>query len=362
MLELELTHAIDALTLRLSLRAGTGITALFGRSGCGKTTALNLIAGLLTPRSGRIVLNSRVLFDSTAHIHVPAHQRRIGYVFQDARLFAHLSVQQNLRYGQLFNRHAPSHILFDDVVALLDLAGLLRRRPHHLSGGEAQRVAIGRALLAQPELLLMDEPLSALDAHRRGEILYYIERLRDEIRLPIIYVSHAIEEVVRLADQMVLLSDGEIAASGPVREVMSRIELRRMVGRYEGGAVIEATVRTQDLASGLAHLAFDGGVLRVPDVDALVGASVRVRIRARDVSIALSAPAGISMLNCLPGRITEISDESGSSVDVRIEVGQTAVIARVTRYSVAQLDLHVGQSVFALIKAVSLDRHSTGFA
>jgi molybdate transport system ATP-binding protein len=223
-------------------------------------------------------------------------------------------------------------------------------------------VAIGRALLASPRVLLMDEPLASLDAGRRGEILYYIERMRDEVKIPLVYVSHSIEEVVRLADTLVLVSDGTVAAAGPLREIMGRIELRRMIGRYEGGAVIQARVLAQDLGTGLARLGFSGGEFLAPDVDALVGEPVRIRVRARDVSIALERPAGISILNCLKARIVEIGNEAGASVDVRLELEGTILIARITRQSATALRLAPGQDAWALVKAISLDRHSVGFS
>ena len=360
--EIDVERGLGAFRLNAAFSCDAAITALFGRSGCGKSTVLNLVAGLLKPGRGRIAIGERVLFDSAAGIDLPAERRRVGYVFQDGLLLPHLSVRQNLLYGRFFTPPDERWAELDKIVALLDLAPLLERRPHRLSGGEKQRVAIGRALLASPRLLLMDEPLASLDAGRRGEILYYIERLRDEVGLPILYVSHEIEEVVRLADQMVLLSDGAVAASGPVHELMGRIELRRMIGRYEGGAVIEAKVKLQDLDSGLATLAFAGGEMVVPDVDALVGELLRVRVRARDVSIALERPRDISVLNCFSGRIVEVGTEPGSSVDVRIDVHGTIILARITRHSASRLRLAPGIEVWALVKAVSLDRHSVGYA
>jgi molybdate transport system ATP-binding protein len=268
-------------------------------------------------------------------------------------------VRQNLLFGRRFSRvnGAP-----DAVIELLGLAPLLERRPRDLSGGEKQRVAIGRALLAGPRVLLMDEPLASLDAPRKSEILYYVERLRDELNLPILYVSHSIEEVVRLADIVVLLSEGRVLDAGPVGEMTNRLELRAYLGRFEGGAVVEAAVAEQDLASGLARLDFAGGTLYAPDVDALVGERVRVRIRARDVSLATVRPEAISMLNVIQGTITAIGEPAGASVDVRIDVGGTGLIARITRKSVAELRLEPGRPVFALIKAVAIDRHSVGYA
>jgi molybdate transport system ATP-binding protein len=361
-IEIDLERRLGDFSLRTAFACDAALTALFGRSGCGKSSVLNLVAGLLRPERGRIAIGERVLFDSAAGVDVPAEKRRVGYVFQEGLLLPHLSVRQNLLYGRFFTPPAERWAELDKIVALLDLAPLLERRPHRLSGGEKQRVAIGRALLASPRLLLMDEPLASLDAGRRGEILYYIERLRDEVGLPILYVSHEIEEVVRLADQLVLLSDGAVAASGPVHELMGRLELRRLIGRYEGGAVIEARVAAQDLESGLARLAFAGGDMMVPDVDALVGETLRVRVRARDVSIALARPTGLSIRNILAGTVAEVGAEEGPSLDVRLDLGGTPLIARITRKSAAELGLRPGLPVFALIKSVSIDRRSVGYA
>jgi len=341
-----------------------GVTALFGRSGAGKSTVLGLIAGLVRPAEGRIVVDGRVLYDSKAAIDVPAHRRRVGYVFQDSRLLPHLTVRQNLLYGRFFSRprNGYSRLSLESIVELLGVGHLLERRPGSLSGGERQRVAIGRALLSQPALLLLDEPLASLDAPRKAEILYYIERLRDEVKIPIVYVSHSIEEVVRLADTVVLLSEGRVVESGPLAQMASRMELRGYLGRFEGGAVIEAHVAEQDLASGLARLDFAGGSLYAPDVDALVGERVRVRIRARDVSLATERPHAISMLNVIPGTVAEVGDAVGASVDVRVDSAGTSLLARITRKSVADLGLAPGRPVFALVKAVAIDRHSVGYA
>lgn len=351
------TFALDA-----RFESEAGVTVLFGRSGSGKTTLLNALAGLVRPDRGRIVVGDTVFFDSAAGVFLPAARRRLGYVFQDGLLLPHLSVRNNLAYGRWFTPEADRYVDFGRVVALLDLETLLDRRPHRLSGGEKQRIAIGRALLASPRVLLMDEPLASLDAARKGEILHYIERLRDEVRIPIVYVSHAIEEVTRLADTLVLVSDGKVTGVGTVPALAARLDLRTQLGRFEGGAVIDTRVVAQDLATGLARLAFEGGELLTTDLDALVGEPVRVRIRARDVAIALERPRNISVLNCLPGTIAEIGADAGSSADVRILVGATSIIARVTRHSIQALALAPGVHVHALVKAVSLDRHSVGHA
>ena len=283
MLTVEVEKSLGGFRIEARFEAdSSGITVLFGRSGCGKTSIVNMIAGLSRPDRGRIAIDGRPLFDGSAGVDLAPERRRVGYVFQDARLFPHLSVRANLTYGRRFAPHGAGFIAFDQAVGLLGLEGLLGRRPARLSGGERQRVAIGRALLAAPRLLLMDEPLGALDAARRAEILPYIERLRDRLGLPIVYVSHATEEVVRLADTLVLMSDGQVAAAGPVEEIMSRLDLRPLTGRYEAGSVVEATVAAHDPQFGLTSLDFGGG--RAP------GSASRRAARARR-SGSGSAPA-----------------------------------------------------------------------
>ena len=333
-----------------------GVTALFGRSGAGKTMLVNMIAGLDRPDQGRIVIDDQVLFDSETGIDVPTEKRRLGYVFQEDRLFPHMSVRRNLVYGMPREGGA---VTFDQVADLLDLAGLLDRRPRTLSGGEKQRVSIGRALLANPRLLLMDEPLAALDRARKDEILPFIERLRDRLDMPIVYVTHEMNEIVRLAETLVLISDGRVEAVGPLEELMSRLDLRPMTGRYEAGAVINAEIAEHVTTDGLSRVSFAGGTMLVPLVDLPVGERLRIRIRARDVSLALTPPTEISILNIFPGTITEIGDEVGPQVDILVDVG-TPLWARVTRYTVRNLDLRPGSPVFVLIKAIAIDRHSLG--
>jgi molybdate transport system ATP-binding protein len=362
MLEFDVRYRAGAFALEAAFHTGGGVTALFGRSGAGKSTVLNLIAGLARPDRGRIAVGGRTLYDSAAGIALPPHARRVGYVFQEGRLLPHLTVRHNLLYGSLFNKNRTRVVGFDPAVKLLGIDHLLERRPGALSGGEQQRVAIGRALLANPEVLLLDEPLASLDAPRRAEILYYIERLRDEVRIPIVYVSHSLDEVVRLADTMVLMSEGRVVATGAVREMTSRVELHPHLGRHEGGAVIEARVVGQDLESGLARLEFGGGALEVPDVEALPGEAVRIRVRARDVSIALSRPSGLSIRNVLAGTIVGLADEEGPSLDVSLDLGGTPLIARITRKSAWELGLKPGLPVYALVKSVSIDRRSVGYA
>jgi molybdate transport system ATP-binding protein len=362
MLEFDVRCRVGSFELDAAFATGGGVTALFGRSGAGKSTVLNLIAGLARPQSGRISVEKRTLYDSAAGIELPPHARRIGYVFQEGRLLPHLTVRHNLLYGNFFNKNKNGVVGFAQAIELLGIGHLLERRPGALSGGEKQRVAIGRALLANPEVLLLDEPLASLDAPRKAEILYYVERLRDEVRIPIVYVSHSLDEVVRLADSVVLLSDGKVLGTGDVREMMSRVELRPYLGRHEGGAVIAARVAGQDLESGLARLEFSGGSLEIPDVEALPGEQVRIRVRARDVSIALARPAGLSIRNVLAGTVVELAGDQGASLDVRLDLHGTPLLAHITRKSASELGLRPGLAVFALIKAVSIDRRSVGYA
>src|SRR5882762_7047090 len=357
MLSVHIERGLGDFRLAASFEAGEGVTALFGRSGAGKTSVVNAIAGILRPDRGRITINGDTVFDSAGGVDVPTPKRRVGYVFQEGRLFPHLSVRQNLNYAGLFSRGMPASE-FTRVVELLGLRDLLDRRPGNLSGGEKQRVAIGRALLSSPRLLLLDEPLASLDAHRKSEVLQYIELMRDEIKIPIVYVSHAVEEVVRLADTVVLVSAGEVAAIGAAEEVLGRPDLR--TSAFEGGAVIDARVVEQDMEHDLATLAFEGGTLTATNVDALIGEPVRVRIRARDVSIALERPQRISIQNVLKGTVAAIGEERSGVVDVTITVGAARLRSRITARAAGQLGLAQGLDVFALVKAVSLDRRRGG--
>jgi molybdate transport system ATP-binding protein len=350
-LQAELRLALGSFDLEVAFSAAArGVTALFGASGSGKTTVLRCLAGLLRAPQGLVSLGADCWQNEAAGVFVPPHRRACGYVFQEPSLFAHLSVRGNLEYGWKRVPHAARRVAFDDAVELLGIGALLERRAATLSGGERQRVAIARALLASPRLMLMDEPLAAIDAARKSEILYYIERLRDELGLPIVYVSHSLDEVVRLADRVVEMADGRVIREGPA------------VGRLMGDAVIETRVAEQDLQWGIARLDFPGGRLYAADVDALVGERVRVRIRARDVSLALSAPRDASFLNVLAGSVASISADQSASVAVQLDVAGTALLARVTRKSVAALGLAPGKRAYALIKSVAIDRPSVGYA
>jgi molybdate transport system ATP-binding protein len=360
MLEVDIEHRLGAFELDIHFRSGRGLTALFGRSGAGKTSVVNAIAGLVRPETGRIVVDGAVLLDTERGIGAPAHRRRVGYVFQESRLFPHLTVRQNLLFGRWFAPGFAPAAQLGDVVDLLGISTLLDRRPGGLSGGEKQRVAIGRALLAGPRLLLMDEPLASLDARRKDEILPYIERLRDQADVPIVYVSHAIAEVTRLASTIVLISDGRVRAVGPLQEVMGRAELYPMAGRFEAGAVLAVRVAAHDARWGLTELAGAFGKLTVPRLHLPVGAALRVRIRARDVIVAATPPTGISALNVLAGRVEAVVPIEDAALEVQLRLGDERLLARVTRRSGATLGLVPGREVFAVLKTVAVDRRSLG--
>ncbi len=353
-LTVDVTRTTGRFRLDARFSGAGGVTALFGRSGTGKTTLVNLIAGLARPDRGAIRLDDTVLVDTERGIDVPVHRRRVGYVFQEGRLFPHLSVRSNLTYGQRLAR-GDQWGSFDHVVDLLGIAPLLDRRPAALSGGEKQRVAIGRALLASPRILLMDEPLASLDAARKGEILPYIERLRDEMKLPIVYVSHAVEEVARLADTLVLLADGKVVASGSVNDVFSRLDLRPLTGQFEASVVLTARVTASDPVAGTTVLDHPAGRLAVGLLPQPVGATARLRVRARDVALAVGDVGKLSIRNRLAGTVAEIAEGSGQVVEVRLDVGGAPLIARITRGAARDLDLQVGRPVVALIKSTAFD-------
>jgi molybdate transport system ATP-binding protein len=356
MLSVAVQHRLGAFALDAHFAAPTpGVIALFGRSGSGKTTLVNIVSGLLAPDAGSVILDDAVLTDTTTGTAVPVEQRRIGYVFQDARLFPHLSVEGNLRYGQ---RRAGSRreIGFEEVLQLLGLAAHLQQRPHQLSGGERQRVALGRALLSQPRLLLLDEPLAALDLARRQEVLPYLEALRDRLKIPIIYVSHQFEEVLRLANHMVLLAAGKVLAHGSVGELSLHPALQGMIGAELTGAVIDASVLRVD-PDGDAALAVGSGTLQASVPGAVPGARVRLHVLARDVILALQPLQGVSVRNALAGRVHSVVTD-GEGVLVSVDVGGATVLSRITPGALRALALEPGAPVWALFKAVSTRGHA----
>ncbi|MHA1527643.1 MAG: molybdenum ABC transporter ATP-binding protein [Alphaproteobacteria bacterium] len=335
-----------------------GLTALFGPSGSGKSTCINLISGLLKPSSGYIEINGQTVFDSASGLNLPARRRRVGHVFQDARLFPHLSVGRNLDFGARRSPEPPSPAERGRIVEMLGIGHLLKRRPAGLSGGERQRVALGRALLMKPSLLLLDEPLAALDQARKSEILPHLERLRDEARIPIVLVSHALDDVARLADDIVIVNEGRSVAAGPVEDILSRLDLLALTGQSEPMSVITAEVLHHDIEGGLTELGFDGGRFWVARIDADPGARMRLRIAARDVILALEPPARISATNMIPGQVAEIRSGPGPYCDIRMVCGGAILLARITRRSAERLGLGPGREVIAVIKAVSVNRRA----
>ncbi|MEP2703722.1 MAG: molybdenum ABC transporter ATP-binding protein [Roseibium sp.] len=355
MIDVDITGHVGRMELQAQFSAEGGVTSLFGQSGAGKTSLTNMIAGLVRPKTGRISVNGETLFDADRNINLPVQARRIGHVFQDARLFPHLSVKSNLTYARWAGRRQQGRAL-TEVVELLGLEHLLERKPGTLSGGEKQRVAIGRALLSDPRLLIMDEPLANLDQGRRNDILPYLDRLCADAGIPILYVSHSIEEVARLSQTLVILSDGKTPAFGPVAEMLARTDLGRATGRHEAGALLEGVVKWEDPEWGLTHVDIGGEIMQIPDLPAEPGEAIRLRIRARDVSLALKPPEGLSIRNTLSGKIQSISRETGPYAEILCAVGDQLIRARITRASVVDLQLAIGKPVTVLIKSVAIDR------
>ena len=331
-----------------------GVTALFGHSGSGKTTLLRCIAGLERAPQGRLSFKGELWqAEDDEMVWVPTHRRPLGYVFQEASLFPHLSVLDNLRYGQR-RVSGAQRIALDHAIELLGIGALLDRKPERLSGGERQRVGIARALAVSPEILLMDEPLAALDLKRKQEILPYLERLHDELEIPVLYVSHSPDEVARLADHLVVLEEGRVVAHGALAETLVRLDLPIKLGE-DVGAVLEATVGEIDREWRLARVDFSGGSLWTPDHGIPAGKKVRVRVLARDVSLAIAEPAPSSIQNVLHGHIDAISDDDHPGLQlVRVKVGETCLLSRLTRRSVVALGFAVNRPVHVQVKSVAL--------
>ena len=352
---LKLSYSGFALDIDLQL-PGRGVTALYGHSGSGKTTCLRCIAGLEHAEQGFIQINDEVWQDSDKRIFVPPHKRAVGYVFQEASLFPHLSVRGNLEFGLKRIPRQQRRVDMAHATELLGIGHLLDRSPQKLSGGERQRIGIARALLTSPRLLLMDEPLAALDTQRKNEILPYLQRLHDELDIPVLYVSHAQDEVARLADHIVLLSDGKALASGPIGETLARLDLPLALGD-DAGVVINGSVNAYDDHYHLLTLQLPDSAqhLRVAHAPLALGKALRVKVQARDVSLSLQAEEHSSILNRLPVTVTqEIAADNSAHVLVRLDADGTPLLARITRFSRDQLQLHPGQALWAQIKAVAV--------
>ena len=337
--------------------AEAGVTAIFGPSGAGKSQTLAAIAGAIRPDAGRVALGAEVLFDGTRRIDLAMERRRIGWVFQDGRLFPHLSVEANLDYGARRARGRDAGVRRDEVLEMLGLQPLLERRPDGLSGGERQRVAIGRALLSQPALLLMDEPLAALDLARRAEILPYLARLKAVYRLPILYVTHALSEVLNLADRLVLMERGRVVAEGALGEVTSREDLPQLTLRPDAAVALEATVESHDPARGLTRLRVGEAVLLVPGLQKTIGDAVRAVVLARDVLLATERPHGLSARNILPGTVEAVAaPRLDGIVMVRVRLsGGRSLLCAVTGDAVEALGLAPGVAIFAIVKSVAVE-------
>lgn len=360
MLDVAIRKVQGAVTIDAAFSsAAAGVTALFGPSGSGKTSVVSMVAGLSRPDSGHVRLDGRPLFDSAAGVDLPTEKRRLGYVFQEGRLFPHMTVRANLTYGMRRVPVAERRIGFDTVVDLLGIGPLLDRRPARLSGGEKQRVAVGRALLTSPRLLLMDEPLAALDTNRKEEVLPFVARLPREVGIPILYVTHSMDEILRLADLLVLMDHGRSAAVGPVEDLLNRADLRPLTGLHEPGSVLPGVVTGHEPPFRLTRVRTPAGMLTVPQVDLAVGSSVRVRILARDVALADRRPEGISTQNIFHGRVTAVCPTQGPCVDVELDVG-LPLSSRITGKAQAELAVAVGREMYALIKAVSIARANVG--
>lgn len=354
MIEVDVAGKTGAFPLHVSFEAGAGITALFGPSGAGKSTVIRMIAGLNRPERGRIVIDGRTFFDSAQAIDLDPPSRRIGMVFQDPGLFAHMSVRANLTYGNWAGRR-KSRFTYDQIVSVLGIGHLASRRPHTLSGGEAQRVAIGRALLSDPSILLLDEPFSALDNRRRDEVLPFLENLRDEVGIAMIYVSHSMAEVTRLASTLVVIVNGTVAASGEITQLLASNDIGALSGMRMTGSLIEGRVSGCDPTFDLSFIDVEGCRLVLTGTKFPVNSYVRLRISPRDVMISLDLPVGLSARNVLPVTIEAIYQTDLPIAEVILQVGKQKIRASVTRFAVAEMRLAPGMRCHAVIKTVALE-------
>ena len=351
-IDVNIEKVLGDFCLETKFIAGNGITAIFGPSGAGKSTLVNLIAGLMKPNDGYIKIFNELIFDSEQKINVPVNKRGIGFVFQDARLFPHMKVEANLKYSHRFGRMGQIDS-FTEIVKVLNLGQILHRLPGNLSGGEKQRVAIGRVLLSNPKILIFDEPFSGLDEGLKAEVIPYVEFLRDNFNLPILYISHSQSEVARLSDQIVVLEKGRIIEKGKTIQILSSLNVAKMLGLRDLSSFIEATV-CNHAPDGITELDFVGSRLFLPKIDAPVGRKVCLRILAKDITLAIDKPQKISALNILEGEVVEIILGSGPGAVIGLKVGKHKLITRITQRSLNAMDLKLGQTCFAFLKTVSI--------
>ena len=354
MIEVDIKSQLGAFQLRAKFDCGDGITALFGPSGAGKTSLMRMIAGLEAPLSGIIRVAGRTLFDKAARINLAPRHRRVGYVVQQANLFPHLNVRQNLNFSRWAGRRRNS-IETATVCEVLGIGHLLERKPEGLSGGERQRVAIARALLSDPAILLLDEPLSALDIKRKSEILPFLEQVRDEFNIPMIYISHSVDEVTRLANHLVVMDEGQISAFGAIEQILGRLDIRGTGDRLEAGSLISGQCTGFDPAMGLAQIDVEGQQVSLPAPHMQSGLKLRLRIKANDVALALEKPQGTSIQNMLDCEITAIEQIGPSHVEVSLKLGAQQLRSRITKKAANDLDLSPGNQTIALLKAVALE-------
>lgn len=357
-ISVNLKHRLGDFQLDASFEAPDGLTVLFGRSGSGKTSIIKSVSGLIHPNEGHVSSGEMTLLDTQRGIFLPPHKRRIGYIFQEDRLFPHLTVAQNLDYGTRFAPNKTGGSDRQGIIDMLAIGSLLTRKPTHLSGGEKQRVAIGRALLSHPQLILADEPLAALDDERKEEILPYFERLRDHVNVPVLYVTHSAAEVSRLATTVVALANGQVTKQGPAIDVLSDPQVTPL-GPSAAGAFLTAKI-VRHHSDGITEVDARGTTLLLPNAPHPVGSDLRVRVEAQDVMISLDAPTGISALNILPATVSELRKGDGPGALVQLKLGSNTLLARVTQRSANALSLQPGKNVYAIVKAVSIPRGAIG--
>jgi molybdate transport system ATP-binding protein len=359
MIQVDVALKLGAFNLEVAFENDAGITALFGRSGSGKSMTINLIAGLARPDRGFIVLDGRTLVDTNASIFLPTYRRRVGLVFQDAQLFPHLTVRQNLLFGRWFAPKTARTIAFAPVVETLGIGHLLKRKPARLSGGEKQRVAMGRALLASPEILLMDEPLASLDTERKLEILPLIESLRDDLRIPIVYVSHATDEVARLASRVVVLENGQAVAAGSVEDVFGAGLSGTGFSRFARSSIVTGRLAAVDTAYGLTEILHPAGTIWLSGRAGPIGREARVVIKSTDITLSKMRATKLSVRTTLAGTVASIESDDGPLAGVTIDLdGHGHLFALATRKAIDDLELVPGDRVFALVKTVALDERA----